>query len=711
MKTGKYNMAELFGNRHIEQLVIPEIQRDYVWKKVNVEHLFTSILKNYETWQIEKNHATLEVRNLGSGINTGDEMLALQNDFADFYLRRIYSTNIGFVYAYSDSNLQGQYYLIDGQQRLTTFYLTLLAVAAKGEVGLQQRFRSRYSVYSSEGRGHEAVAHTKLDYRLREHTSEFLHRFVEYALENPESIDQMQEQSWYLNRFRMDPTTRNLFENYKTIQNLLEPITATQRQSKFYEYLEDLVECWYFDTNESEQGEELYIYLNARGESIAPNENLKAELLSEVKDSKKKDDWGRRWEEWQDYFWQKRHAGLSDGTVNPNADRGFNSFLDCVGNLEKLRNKGMKTTNLVDLETIKKYHSALCWLDEQKKPFQDLFDYADWVNEWFEELWRFFNEPKATEWTADLEDPNKSTAHNRMVLAWGSLLCIVNALEGNEGDSRNLDHERIFRAIRIFYIQYHNFGRAVASLPKTAVGILGNDPSVLVNAEEIARWKFFKDIPDEKRRKLESVIWKIEDHPFNLNAADLRSVNLSHLVYLNSSDTNLEKLVKVQNAFYELFPVNTDKSKFTENTNKVATVLLYYGKYWNRVSPWYYENYNLGDWHRTIRGEGSEENKDFKPSIFRHFFDEFQDAESTLDEFLQQKEESITVNPQEEEELRNAFIWYSQRLKNKFFEKGMYMAVDGDKADPIFPKINGILWNTKGTFKGAFGSQLLSELI
>lgn len=29
MRTGLYSIGELFGNRHIEQLVIPEIQRDY----------------------------------------------------------------------------------------------------------------------------------------------------------------------------------------------------------------------------------------------------------------------------------------------------------------------------------------------------------------------------------------------------------------------------------------------------------------------------------------------------------------------------------------------------------------------------------------------------------------------------------------------------------------------------------------------------------
>ena len=39
MKPGKYTIKELFVNRELEQIVIPEIQRDYVWKKEQVEGL------------------------------------------------------------------------------------------------------------------------------------------------------------------------------------------------------------------------------------------------------------------------------------------------------------------------------------------------------------------------------------------------------------------------------------------------------------------------------------------------------------------------------------------------------------------------------------------------------------------------------------------------------------------------------------------------
>ena len=39
MKAGKYTIQELFFNRYIEQIIIPEIQRDYVWQQEQIEEI------------------------------------------------------------------------------------------------------------------------------------------------------------------------------------------------------------------------------------------------------------------------------------------------------------------------------------------------------------------------------------------------------------------------------------------------------------------------------------------------------------------------------------------------------------------------------------------------------------------------------------------------------------------------------------------------
>jgi hypothetical protein len=277
MRTGLYSVAELFGNRHIEQLVIPEIQRDYVWKKQQVEHLLASILGNFKAWQMELTSPTLMAHGNDSSTDsraTDRKMQSLQDDFAQFYARRVHSTNIGFIYAYSDNDLPGQFFLIDGQQRLTTIYLVLLAVASQDNE-LKERFRARYCLCSGAPDESKTVVPTSLDYRLREHTARFLHQWVHRLLETGHRLAQVKDQSWYLQRLNEDITVRNLLANHETILDRLKDELSDEKLPKFYEYLEDLVQFWYFDTNESAQGEELYIYLNARGESIADNENTK----------------------------------------------------------------------------------------------------------------------------------------------------------------------------------------------------------------------------------------------------------------------------------------------------------------------------------------------------------------------------------------------------------------------------------------------------
>jgi len=41
MKAGKYTIKELLVNREVEQIIIPEIQRDYVWGSEQVTALLT----------------------------------------------------------------------------------------------------------------------------------------------------------------------------------------------------------------------------------------------------------------------------------------------------------------------------------------------------------------------------------------------------------------------------------------------------------------------------------------------------------------------------------------------------------------------------------------------------------------------------------------------------------------------------------------------
>ena len=301
MNTGKYTLKEFLTHQNMEQIVIPEIQRDYVWASKNVKSILIS-LNDDANKQSEINRDQLE--NLPPEVKE----LALRGLEED----RKY-TNIGFIYAYYNLEYSNKYFLIDGQQRLTTMFLLLLALSIKND---KKNFRKSY--FSNQV--------PKINYKVREASQEFLRNFI-LAILDDKNIKNIKDSFWYLSEYESDITIQSIINNYSTIVNfILEDNCALD-----FNYLENNVEFWYFDTNKSKQGEELYIYMNSRGEAVQENEKIKASLLEKLSDTEK-GRWGKEWEEWQAFFWKNRNQ-------NDNADNGFNKFLKWIKIINSITQK------------------------------------------------------------------------------------------------------------------------------------------------------------------------------------------------------------------------------------------------------------------------------------------------------------------------------------------------------------------------------------
>lgn len=48
MNTGRYTLKSFLTDHNLDQIIIPEIQRDYVWQEENVKKLLISIKENSE---------------------------------------------------------------------------------------------------------------------------------------------------------------------------------------------------------------------------------------------------------------------------------------------------------------------------------------------------------------------------------------------------------------------------------------------------------------------------------------------------------------------------------------------------------------------------------------------------------------------------------------------------------------------------------------
>lgn len=297
MKTGRYSVSNLLNSTDIEQIIIPEIQRDYVWQELNVKNLLKSIIDKYK----EKKELSLQIKNSNGSSIEESISLYLQEE----YNRLKYNTRVGFIYAYHSQDNAGKYFLIDGQQRMTTLFLIL--IRAYKMAGLHEEFKKKYFGGS--------LRTPKIDYKVRETSHDFLVDFIENEMEK-DSVEFSESRKYY-EIYRHDETAKNLLNNYLAVSStLLENGIKKEEYADLKDYIENYVEFNYFDTNVCQQGERLYLYMNSRGEGLSAQERLRPLIVSRSKD---KLEVGKSWECWQNFFWGKRGN-------NPNADKGFKEF-------------------------------------------------------------------------------------------------------------------------------------------------------------------------------------------------------------------------------------------------------------------------------------------------------------------------------------------------------------------------------------------------
>ena len=146
-----------------ENIIVPEIQREYVWgSKENIENcknLLNDIIKN-----------------------TSDNY------------------NIGFLYSYEKDN---KVYLIDGQQRFTTLYLTLLYLSVKEKelINLKK----------------DELKLTNFSYKVRNLTKEFIDLMIE-KIQKVEDFFDIENKTWCLSVYKKDPTIKNIINFFSIFQ-------------------------------------------------------------------------------------------------------------------------------------------------------------------------------------------------------------------------------------------------------------------------------------------------------------------------------------------------------------------------------------------------------------------------------------------------------------------------------------------------------------
>lgn len=283
------------------RLVVPEIQREYVWGS-------------------NKSVLTQFIDDLNNKLEKGE-------------------ANIGFLYSYKKGS---EYYIIDGQQRYTTIVLLLYLLSVKDD--------KSYS---------EFIKYLRLDepqpsfaYRVRSNTVSFMNSLFKSKSINAKDI---KDQSWYRQVYSNDKTIEAMIGTLDLLNNNISKLTNIT----FINVLENVV-FWYFNVDQTSQGEELYITMNSRGEKLTSSEQIKPRLFERINNQTDKKTFGKKWDDYEEFFYNPALREQRDITM---VDKAMDNIIRIVLELKTQREhneiKPIEDAQKVSLYDIEKYMNAL----------------------------------------------------------------------------------------------------------------------------------------------------------------------------------------------------------------------------------------------------------------------------------------------------------------------------------------------------------------
>ena len=312
--------------------IVPEIQREYVWGKNEnqiLDSFFKDITAKFNCLETLTKDSYQELKkSINPTLNedfTKDTLAIIEQELERFQSKR--SMNIGFLYSYKPNyyiynDTSEDVYLIDGQQRFTTLFIALFYFAV-----LENRLEDFKSIF----RINLSIEKIGFDYRVRTVTHNFLIDLIANT-KMKEDLEDIANKTWFLSEYRNDTSIIGLLGTFSYLNK-----KYSSEVNGYFDFLLNHIKFWHFKTEETSQGEELYITMNSRGKSLSDNEILRAKLF-EILTKQEVKQKGQDWEDWQDFFWRKKGD-------NENSDYGFNEFLRWVQILNMVGGSKIDTDN------------------------------------------------------------------------------------------------------------------------------------------------------------------------------------------------------------------------------------------------------------------------------------------------------------------------------------------------------------------------------
>lgn len=588
----------------LNRFIVPEIQREYVWgNNPDVLRQFLNDLRS-------KADACPSCHHIHTSKNV----------------------NIGFLYSYKPNYVKKSYdrildeYLIDGQQRMTTIFLLLLYRAA-----VEDRLSDFLSIIRADDNSNEIA----FNYKVRDLTQRFLLDLIEWTKKKGseafEFTDNLEDSpSWFLDDYRTDPTVTAMIAAITVIREVF-----NNDNNYYFDFLLTNIRFWHFKTEATSQGEELYITMNLRGEQLTDNEMKKARMLPQDQLVKH----GRDWESWQTFFWLNKDNCVS----NPNADRGFNAFLECI---EGMENFFYQTKP--DIEVIRTYMTALRYVTgntvefskadgqvEQRNLKVTLMQnysglYTEWYQKFLTDLWTIINKGEIN-WhivnPKDKREPNAQQQYNNAAVARNATMILWSWMVYFRMLGNNMpDDAVLIRLLHFYYIRYHCYKRSTPTISRVIASLNNHyTDNLQVKNDDVE-----SDMDDDNRlfseeeilmldlcnndSKTESLVWQLQDLSYFIDGRGVGGDTIVNYIrkQVETKDSEekgvldwtkpAESLTELYDFITKLVPNNSG-----DNDNiKVKECLLFYkdcnnNPFWQQQSPWYYNNFETSSWKRIVR--------------------------------------------------------------------------------------------------------------
>lgn len=272
-----YSLYEFFGPNRV--VIVPDLQRDYCWAT-------TYALTGEEQSLVESYIDDL----ISASKNANKPKLKM---------------GLLYGYEYPSDNVQ----LCDGQQRLTTLFLTTgvcLVKIGKEDSVLKEEAESLLSFENS----------SRLQYAIRDSTLSFINNLVD----NNAFYSEISNESWFSNEYNRDPSVINMILAIKQIESKIKDVETAK---KLLNYILHDISFLYFDMQSRLYSEEQYVILNTTGYSLTPTEHIKPRLLGKLSNNELLNKYSELWDSWEQFIWEHRPIEYDDFTV----DEWFDRFL------------------------------------------------------------------------------------------------------------------------------------------------------------------------------------------------------------------------------------------------------------------------------------------------------------------------------------------------------------------------------------------------